>query len=341
MGGDSGSAELVAGAVLAVAARDLRVTLVGDETILAHELRPHGSHPGVAQCIDIVHAPEVVAMDESPIEALRKKKNSSIAVSFSLLKKKEVDAVVSAGNSGATMAAAVRNLGRLPNVSRPGIASVFPTLRQPMVMMDVGANVDCRPLHLYQFAVMASAFSRMMFNIERPRVGLLSIGEEAGKGNILVKKTHALLSDSDLNYVGNVEGRDCFKGDVHVVVCDGFVGNICLKLSEGLAGAVLAMLKHELSQTLSARIGAILSRKAFVNLRKVIDYAEYGGAPLLGLNGIGIVCHGKSSPMAIANALNVSARMVRSGVCATIAEMMENSVVEEQDGDHGTEEADG
>jgi len=313
MGGDQGPEVLVAGAVQAVNARDdLEVTLLGDEKRLRASLRAQSSPH--EDRLRIVHTTEVVGMDESPFEAVRKKKDSSVAVAFKLQKQGEVEAVVSAGNSGATMAAAIRTLGRLKKIARPGIAGIFPTLKGPLVMMDVGANVDCRPQHLFQFGIMAAAFSQVIFANQRPRIGLLSIGEEGGKGNILVKKTHELLSASNLNYIGNVEGRDTFHGDVDVIVCDGFVGNVCLKLSEGLAEAVLLMLREEISKDLKAKVGYLLARDAFNNFRKRVDYAEYGGAPLLGLNGTGIVCHGRSNATAIKNAINVAAELVSENI---------------------------
>ncbi|MDH5298090.1 MAG: phosphate acyltransferase PlsX [Desulfobulbaceae bacterium] len=309
MGGDQGPDVLVAGAVLAVNSRpDLEVTLLGDETALRRSLQNHAQRQD--ERLHIVHTSEVITMDDSPFEAVRKKKDASVVVAFDLQKRGKVEAVVSAGNSGATLAAAMRSLGRLKNIARPGIAGIFPTLKGPVVMMDVGANVDCRPQHLLQFGVMAAAFSRVLFGNDRPRIGLLSIGEEGGKGNILVKKSHELLSQSTLNYIGNVEGRDTFQGDVDVIVCDGFVGNVCLKLSEGLAEAVLAMLREEISKNFKSKVGYMLAKDAFASFRKRVDYAEYGGAPLLGLDGTGIVCHGRSNAVAIKNAILVAAELV-------------------------------
>lgn len=311
MGGDHGPVELVSGAVQAVDELDLEVTLIGDEGLITTELRKHRAN---GARIHIVHTSQSVSMHESPFEAVRKKKDASIVVAFRLLKDEKVDAVVSAGNSGATLAAALKMLGRLKMVSRPGIASVFPTLKKPVVMMDVGANVDCRPQHLFEFGVMASAFSKTLFGIDRPRIGLLSIGEEGGKGNVLVKNSHELFQKSSLNFIGNVEGRDIFQGDVDVIVCDGFVGNVCLKVSEGLAETVLTMLGNEIGKSLLARAGYVLAKGAFRNFKKHVDYAEYGGAPLLGLNGIGIVCHGRSNALAIKNAIKVAAEMVHKKV---------------------------
>ena len=220
------------------------------------------------------------------------------------------------------MAAAIRKLGRLPGVSRPGIASFFPTVKKPVMLMDIGANVDCRPQHLYQFAVMASSCSGLLLKYERPRVGLLSIGEETGKGNALVKETYELLKQSPLNFIGNVEGRDVYKGDVDVVVCDGFVGNIALKISEGLADAAMQLLKREIMKTRRAKIGYLLIREAFAGFKKQVDYAEYGGAPLLGIDGTGIICHGASNALAIGNAIEVAANMVRNRINEAIVQAL-------------------
>ena len=320
MGGDLGTVELVAGAVEAVQQYDVRVVLCGDEKLIRAALQQLGSQE--SDVLQVIHAPQVISMDESPFDAVRKKKDSSIVRAFHLLKEKKFDAVVSAGNSGATMAAAVRYLGRLPTVSRPGIAGIYPTLKDPVVMMDVGANVDCRPQHLLQFGAMAAAFSEVVMLKKRPRVGLLSIGEEGGKGNTLVKKTHDLFRQTTLNYVGNVEGRDIFKGDVDVIVCDGFVGNVCLKVSEGLAEAILHMLRDEISQSLKAKIGYALAEGAFKNFKKRVDYAEYGGAPLLGLNGTGIICHGRSNAKAIKNAIKVAVKCVEQNINKEMEEQL-------------------
>ncbi len=310
MGGDHGSEELITGALLAAEQEGLGVTLVGDESCLQEILDKLAPNAASAALIKIVHSSQVVGMDEHPVDAIRKKKDSSVMVAFDLVRRGEADAAVSAGNSGATMAAGVRKLGRLSGISRPGIASLFPTLKRPVVLMDIGANVDCRAQHLLQFAVMASAFSRIN-DISNPRVGLLTIGEETGKGNSLIKETYPLLEKSSLNFIGNVEGRDVFQGDVDVIVCDGFVGNICLKISEGLADAAMEMLKDEIVKSLPAKLGYLLARPAFKAFKKRVDYAEYGGAPLLGLDGTGIVCHGKSNSQAIKNAIVEASKMVK------------------------------
>lgn len=331
MGGDRGPEDIVAGALQAVSEADLKVTLFGDEKILTAILKGSGKYD--PRRIDIFHTTEVVGMDESPIEAVRRKRDSSIVVAFDRLKAGEVDAVVSAGNSGATMAAAVRSLGRLKNISRPGIAGVFPTLKKPVVMMDVGANVDCRPKHLFQFGIMAAAFSEGIIGNARPRVGVLNIGEEQDKGNSLVRKTDKLFRASSLNYVGNIEGSDTFKGDVDVIVCDGFVGNVSLKISEGLAEAMTTMLRAEINNSYLAKMGYLFSRGAFARFKKRIDYAEYGGAPLLGLKGAGIVCHGRSNAVAIKNAIFVAAETVHNKVNDRIMELMsECEGIAEEDG---------
>jgi glycerol-3-phosphate acyltransferase PlsX len=311
MGGDLGPQVLIDGALLALEREELSITLVGDEAVLRRQLESiSGKQQHLLGNLDVVHAATVVGMDENPVDAIRKKRDSSIMVAFELVKSGSVTAAVSAGNSGATLAAGVRKLGRLNNVARPGLATVFPTLKGPVVMMDIGANVECRPVHLYQFAVMASGVSRL-YNVKKPRVGLLTIGEETGKGNTLIKEAYSLLERSRLNFIGNVEGRDVFKGDVDVIVCDGFVGNICLKISEGLAEAAMKMLREEILKSTLAKIGYFLARPAFKKFGRKIDYAEYGGAPLLGINGIGIVCHGKSNELAIMNAIVGAVEMER------------------------------
>ncbi len=313
MAGDHGPEELIAGALLAVEHTDLKVSLVGDEALLSGILDKLAAGSDSADLITVVHASEVIEMNEHPVDAIRKKKNSSVMVAFDLVRQGVADAVVSAGNSGATMAAGVRKLGRLNGISRPGIAGAFPTQKKPVILMDIGANVDCRAQHLFQFGVMASAYSRIL-DISEPRVGLLSIGEESGKGNSLVKEAYPLLKNSSLNFVGNVEGKDVFQGDVDVIVCDGFVGNICLKISEGLADAVMQMLKDEIIKSIPAKLGYLLARSAFKAFKKRVDYAEYGGASLLGIDGTGIICHGNSSSQAIMNAIVGASKMVELNI---------------------------
>lgn len=313
MGGDFGPEQLISGAILAIKQAGIKITLVGDSSLLQTYLSKTAGQDAWRSSLEIVQASEVIGMDEYPVDAIRRKKDSSIMVAFELAKQGKVDGVVSAGNSGATLAAALRKLGRVKNVSRPGIASMFPTLKKPVTIMDIGANVDCRPLHLMQFAVMASAFSES-YDIKKPRVGILSIGEETGKGNNLVRETYELLQKSSLNFIGNVEGRDVYKGDVDVIVCDGFVGNNILKVSEGLADAILQMLRNEIAKSTLAKVGYFLAKPAFRRFKKRVDYTEYGGAPLLGINGTGIVCHGKSNAQAIKNAILEAVRLVENNI---------------------------
>lgn len=313
MAGDHGPEELIAGALLATKQADLHVSLVGDEKLLRKHLEKIAPDAEATNVIKIVHSSQVVEMSEHPVDAIRKKKDSSVMVAFDLVRQGEADAVVSAGNSGATMAAGVRRLGRLKGILRPGIASLFPTQKKPVILMDIGANVDCRPKHLLQFAVMASAFSRVL-DISNPTVGLLTIGEETGKGNILIKESYPLLKNSSLNFIGNVEGQNVFQGDVDVIVCDGFVGNVCLKISEGLVDAAMQMLKDEIIKSWPAKLGYLLARPAFKAFKKRVDYAEYGGAPLLGIDGTGIICHGKSSSHAIKNAIIGASKMVELNI---------------------------
>ena len=322
MGGDRGSKELVAGALEAVEKNGIEVVLVGNENELKADLKELQPASGISNKIDIVHASEVIEMDDHPATAIRKKKDASVLVAFDLVQKGEACAAVSAGNSGATMAAGIRKLGRLEGVSRPGITSVFPTLKNPVVLMDIGANVDCKPIHLLQFAVMASSYSQFTGQ-KKPRVALLTIGEETGKGNSLVKEAYPLLAGSSLNFIGNVEGRDIFQGDVDVVVCDGFVGNICLKVSEGLSEAAMTMIRDEINSSWLTKIGGLLVMPAFKAFKKRVDYAEYGGAPLLGVDGVGIICHGKSSAQAIKNAILEAASMAQKNITQTIRESLE------------------
>ena len=324
MGGDSGPELPIRGALGALKKkRNLEVILLGPREQLQGQVAEiFGLESPLLQRLRIEHAPETIGMEESPVEAVRRKKNATIMVGFDLVRQGKADGVISAGNSGATMAAAIRKLGRLKGVARPGIAGLFPTLKKPVMIMDIGANVDCRPKHLVQFAVMASSCSRILNGIDDPTIGLLSIGEEAGKGNTLVKETHELLQSAPLNFYGNVEGRDVYKGNVDVIICDGFVGNVALKVSEGLADAAARMLRAEISKTWRAKIGYLLIRQAFARFKQRVDYAEYGGAPLLGINGTGIICHGTSDAFALENAVFVAADMIEHKVNDAITEAL-------------------
>jgi phosphate acyltransferase len=313
MGGDHAPRAEVEGAVLAAREyADVRIILVGIPETVRPELDRlrHRDLP-----IEIVPASDVVTMTDSPSHAFRRKKDSSLHVAARLVRDGKADALVSAGNTGAVMTVARFVLGTLPSVDRPALAWAFPNIKEKVsIMLDVGANVDSKPLHMEQFAVMGEIYYRALWGTKRPRIALLSIGEEDVKGNELTKESAALLKQTSLNFVGNVEGRDVFRGNVDVIVCDGFIGNIALKLSEGLVEHIGGMLKKAIKSSLASQIGYALSRKAFGAFRKRTDYSEYGGAPLLGVRGITIIGHGRSNANAVKNAIRVAAELCRSGM---------------------------
>jgi glycerol-3-phosphate acyltransferase PlsX len=312
MGGDHAPHAEVEGAILAARDLGVQVLLVGQEPRVRAELAKH-AHRGLS--VEVVPASEVITMHDSPTVAFRKKKDSSVHVSAKLVRAGEAAGMVSAGNTGAVMAVARFMLGTLPAVDRPALAAPFPTSRGTVsVLLDVGANVDSKAQHLEQFAVMGEIYYRVIFGTRRPKVALLSIGEEEIKGNELTKETYNRLKTMPLQFVGNVEGRDVFAGNVDVIVCDGFIGNIALKISEGLVEHMIRMLKENLGSTFTAQIGALLSRRAFHGLKKKLDYSEYGGAPLLGVKGIAVIGHGRSNANAIKNAIRVAAELARSRV---------------------------
>lgn len=325
MGGDNAPAVEVAGAVAACREFGIAITLVGDRARLEAEL---SRHQATGLDIDIFHASEVVGMHDSASDAVRKKKNSSVRLAFELVKEGKACAAVSAGNSGATMAAGMFVLKRINGIERPAIAQIFPTLKGQTLVLDVGGNVDCKPQHLAQFAIMGEVYAHYAMGITNPAVGLLSNGEEDSKGNELTRETNAILRDTSLNYAGYVEGRDIFKGTVEVIVCDGFVGNVVLKLSEGLAEAAAMMLKEEIVKSWVSKLGYLFVRGAFRRFKKIIDYAEYGGAPLLGINGVGMICHGGSNIKAIKNAIRFAHDYAKSGVTERVVEKLsENNMV--------------
>jgi glycerol-3-phosphate acyltransferase PlsX len=313
MGGDHAPKSEVEGAIRATRALDVKVILVGIEDVVRKELSLHPA--GLALPIEVRHASEVITMEDSAAKAVRTKKDSSIRVASRLLRDGVAHGFVSAGNTGALMATAKMVQGMIRGVDRPALAGAFPTVKgSPVVVIDVGANVDSSPEMLAQFAVMGEVYSRIIFRIPNPRVGLLSIGEEEHKGNELTRAATPLLKALPINFIGNVEGRDIYSGIADVVVCDGFIGNVALKVSEGLVEMVKNMLQESLASTVARKLGYVLSRNAYRDFRKRVDYSEYGGAPLLGVKGVSIICHGRSNANAIKNAIRVAAEFAQARV---------------------------
>jgi len=304
MGTEKGVGIVIEGALSAIEENpEIEVTLVGDEARIQHKIKSFSS---TQVPFSISHAPQVIEMSDSATASLKTKRNSSISVAVDLVKEEKVDGLVSAGNTGAVMATSLLKLGKVGGVKRPCLAAVFPTMDESkVVILDVGANVDCRPEHLFQFAVMGSIYAYKVLKRRKPRVGLLSIGAEENKGNELVFQTHKLLRQSSLRFVGNIEGGDITGGNVEVVVCDGFVGNIILKFAEGLARTALVIVDEELKSVLPG-LGGMVSGRSLERLKKDLDYAEYGGVPLLGVKGICVIAHGASSSKAIKNAILAS-----------------------------------
>lgn len=319
MGSDRAPKPEVEGAIQAARHYDVGVLLVGREAQVRDEL---AHHPAAASLpIQIVNATETIGIREKAAQAVRSKRDSSLRVGLRLVREGRAAGFVTAGHTGAAMATAKMVLGALPGVDRPGLAAVFPTaLGTAAIMIDVGANVDCKPDNLEQFAVMGEIYFRSIFGKARPRVGLLSIGEEESKGNELTRHAHALLRQLALDFVGNAEGRDLFNGRLDVIVCDGFVGNVALKISEGVAETVRYMLKESLKATIASQVGFLLARRAFADFKRRVDYSEYGGAPLLGVKGACIVCHGSSNANAIKNAVRVAAEFANAGINQKIEE---------------------
>jgi glycerol-3-phosphate acyltransferase PlsX len=317
MGSDKAPRPEVDGALQAARHYGVRVLLVGREPQIRAEL---ARHTGVSELpVEIVHASEVVGMGDKAAQAVRSKRDSSIRVGLRLVREGRASGFVTAGNTGAAMATAKMVLGALPGVDRPSLAAVFPTaLGTAAILLDVGANVDCKPDNLAQFAVMGEIYCRQMLGIRRPRVGLLSIGEEENKGNELTREAFQLLKLMPLNFIGNVEGRDLYNGKVDVIVADGFVGNVALKTSEGVANLVRYVLKESLRATITRQVGYLLSRSAFADFKKRLDYSEYGGAPLLGVKGACIITHGSSNANAIKNAIRVTAEFAQRNINAAI-----------------------
>lgn len=319
MGADAGPGSIIEGGMLA--ARELqdkaRIILIGKSEVIKEELK---SAKDIPDNIDIVNAPHAVAMSDNATEGVRKK-TSSIAIGLTMQKEGKADAFVSAGNTGAVMASSLLILGRVEGITRPSIVSFFPTAKDhSTLVLDVGANVDCKPIHLYQFGIMGSVFASLMYSRTNPKVGLLSIGEERSKGNELISQTRELLEKSDLNFAGNLEGRNILSGEFDVVICDGFVGNIILKFAESIEGYLTSKLRRQVETNIFSRMGATLMFPFLKRLRQTFDYAEYGGAPLLGINGVSIICHGASSPRAIKNAIKSALGMVNNHISDNIRE---------------------
>jgi len=328
MGGDLAPREIVLGAVMAVkdaevmemAKHDLQVVLVGRKEEIEKVLAGAGDYP--KSSISIVDAREVVEMGESPAQACKQKRDSSIVRCSELVKTKQVDACVSAGNSGATMAAALMTCGRLDGVYRPAIVTMVPSGNGVSVLVDAGANVDCKAKHLLQFALMGDVFARTVLNFNSPRVGLLSIGEEETKGNELVFGTQTLLKKVPLNYIGNIEGRDIVNGNCDVTVCDGFVGNVTLKAIEGVGELVFTLLKKEMRSNLFTLLGGILAGPAFRRFKRSVDYKEYGGAPLLGIDGLSLISHGKSNALTMKNAIRATLKCLNRNMNQILKEQI-------------------
>jgi glycerol-3-phosphate acyltransferase PlsX len=318
MGGDYAPQLVVEGAVQAAHDfEDLEIVITGREDAIKRELYRHKVPGGK---ISIRHASEVVEMSDSPVQAIKKKKDSSLAVCIQLLKQKEVDAVVTAGNTGAAVAASTLNLGLLPGIKRPGIAIAIPTLHGISIAIDVGANIDPAPEHLLQYAIMADTYARFLLKKKKPTIGLLNIGEEESKGTETLQEAYKLLRDSGLNFIGNIEGRDFFTGKCDSIVCDGFVGNVVLKMTESILDMAATLIAKEIKKDWLAQIGALLCKPAFESIRKETNYEDAGGAPLLGVDGVVIIGHGISSAKAIRNAIRVARESIIEQVNERIIE---------------------
>lgn len=325
-GSDNAPYPEVEGAVMSIK-EDVcdKIFLVGDKDILEKELDKY-IYP--KERIEIVHTTQVITMDDNASNAARTKQDSSMVKTLKLHKDGIADAALSVGNTGAVMAASLFTLGRIKNVLRPAIAVTFPTVKSQEIILDVGANVDCEAEYLEQFAVIGSLYAKFLFNIEKPRVALLNIGEESKKGNELTKKSYSLLTENKyINFIGNIEGKDLLKGITEVVVCDGFVGNVMLKTVEGVAYAIFGMMKDQMKKDWVAKLGAILSFPVFKYIKKKMDHSEYGGALLVGLNGISVVGHGRSNAVAIKNAVKFTNRIAESNFINQMKEYFEGTEI--------------
>ncbi|MGF7185128.1 glycerol-3-phosphate acyltransferase PlsX [Desulfitispora alkaliphila] len=318
MGGDNAPDEIIKGSIEAAKENGVKIVLVGDPQVIKEHLHRHKTDDVE---ISIEPSSEVVGMDEHPATAVRKKKDSSIVVATKLVREGKADAIVSAGSTGAQMAAALFGLKRIKGIERPAIVTVLPTLKGGKILLDVGANVDSKSKNLLQFAQMGSVYAEKILKIPSPKVALVNIGEEETKGNELAQESYKLMAqESTINFTGNIEGRELLSGDTDVMVCDGFLGNVVLKFAEGMAATIFGILKEELQQSMRTKAGAALAYPAFKAIKKKMDYSEYGGAPLLGVNGVSIICHGSSNAKAIKNAIGVAEECVKANFIEVISE---------------------
>jgi glycerol-3-phosphate acyltransferase PlsX len=323
MGGDHAPEVAVEGGVMAAREYGIEVVLVGPQEVIEAELTKHDT---AGLSLPVVHASQVIEMTDEPSMAARKKKDSSMVVGMKLVKNGEADAFTTAGNSGGALAAALFRLGRVKGIKRPALSTVFPTRKGLCFISDIGANTDCKPVYLLQFGIMGSAYTERVLGIPNPRVGIVSTGEEEGKGSILVKEAFKLLKESDLNFIGNVEGKDIPAGLADVVVTDGFSGNIVIKLSEGVASLLMRVMEEEIKRRPTAVLGALLAKSALREVKSRLDYSEYGGAPLLGVDGVVIIGHGRSNAKAIKNMVRVGKEAVEKGMLEAIKEGIAGSV---------------
>jgi glycerol-3-phosphate acyltransferase PlsX len=323
MGGDHAPEVAVEGGVMAAREYGTEVVLVGPQGVVEAELAKHDT---AGLSLPVVHASQVIEMTDEPSMAARKKKDSSMVVGMKLVRSGEADAFTTAGNSGGALAAALFHLGRIKGIKRPALSTVFPTRKGLCFISDVGATTDCKPIYLLQFGIMGSAYAERVLGIPNPRVGIVSTGEEEGKGSVLVKEAFKLLKESDLNFIGNVEGKDIPAGLADVVVTDGFSGNVAIKLAEGVAALLMEVMEEEIRKRPTAVLGALLTRSALREVKSRLDYSEYGGAPLLGLDGVVIVGHGRSNAKAIKNMVRVGREAVEKGMLEAIKEGIAGSV---------------
>ena len=311
MSGESDPEVLIKGAVAALYDSDVEVALVGDEKTIFNILKQQ-EYP--SKRVSVVHASDVITMDESPAKACRSKQDASVMVASNLVAKKEADGFFSPGNTGATLTASLMNIKRISGVSRPAIAIMIPTVKGHTLLLDAGANVDCTPKYMAEFGIMGEIFMKHVIGVKNPKIALLNIGEESKKGNELVLKSYEIMKEIDFNFVGNVEGHEVFEGEVDVIVCDGFTGNVVLKLSEGLGSIIMRLIKNEIIQNFSYRLGAYMAKGAFHNVKKRLNPETYGGAPLLGINGCSIVGHGSTNEIATKNGIHTAEKIINAGI---------------------------